>query len=165
MTSKTTEASIKLTVTVEASQATAFRTFTEDMGTWWPKEHHILEGTLDRMVFEPRVGGDVYDLATDGTRCRWARVLAYEPPERVVLSWDISTSWQLETDLAHTSEFEVRFVKAGPRTTTVELEHRHLDRHGEGWEPLREMLGTPEGWGGTLSAFAARVATIETAGG
>jgi uncharacterized protein YndB with AHSA1/START domain len=161
MTSKATEASVSLAVTVEASQATAFRTFTEDMGSWWPIEHHILEGTLDRIVFEQKVGGDVYDLATDGSRCRWARVLAYDPPERVVISWDISLAWQLETDLARTSEIEIRFVKVGPRTTTVELEHRHLDRHGEGWEPMREMLGSSSGWGGTLRQFADRVASAE----
>jgi len=163
MTSRTTEASVTLTVTVEASQATAFRTFTEDMGSWWPKEHHLLEGTLDKMVFEPVVGGDVYDLATDGSRCRWARVLAYDPPERVVISWDISLAWQLETDLDRTSEVEVRFVKLGPSTTTVELEHRHLDRHGEGWEPMREALGSPSGWGGTMRQFAEHVASVASA--
>jgi uncharacterized protein YndB with AHSA1/START domain len=160
MISKAAEASVSLTVTVEASQATAFRTFTEDMGSWWPIEHHILEGTLDRIVFEQKVGGDVYDLATDGSRCRWARVLAYDPPTRVVISWDISLAWQLETDLAKTSEIEVRFVEVGPRTTTVELEHRHLDRHGEGWEPMREMLGSPSGWGGTMRQFAEHVASV-----
>ncbi|HEV3327888.1 MAG TPA: SRPBCC family protein [Acidimicrobiales bacterium] len=160
MTPKATEASVSMAVTVEASQATAFRTFTEDMGSWWPIEHHILEGTLDRIVFEQKVGGDVYDLATDGSRCRWARVLAFDPPERVVISWDISLAWQLETDLSKTSEIEVRFVKVGPRTTTVELEHRHLDRHGERWEPMREMLGSPSGWGGTLRQFAEHLASV-----
>jgi uncharacterized protein YndB with AHSA1/START domain len=163
MTSKTTGASITLAVTVEASQETAFRTFTQDMGSWWPKEHHILEGTLDKMVFEPRQGGDVYDLATDGTRCRWARVLAYDPPMRVVFSWDISLAWQIETDHAKASEIEVRFVRVGPHTTTVELEHRNLDRHGEGWESMRDTFGSADGWGGTLRQFAERVAQATTA--
>ena len=86
------------------------------------------------MVFEPRVGGHVYDRGVDGSECRWARVLAYEPPNRVVISWDINTQWQLETDLEKTSEVEVRFVAEAPDRTRVELEHRNLDRHGEGWE-------------------------------
>jgi uncharacterized protein YndB with AHSA1/START domain len=167
MTARTTEASVILAVTVEASQETAFRTFTTDMGSWWPVEHHVGEGVFDRLVFEPKVGGDVYDVATDGSRCRWARVLAYDPPERVVISWDISLAWQIEVDLAKTSEIEVRFVKTGARTTTVELEHRHLDRHGEGWEPMRETLGSPDGWGGTLRRFAehAAAAEVESAAG
>lgn len=154
MTSNLTETSVRLAITVDASQATAFETFTAGIGSWWPIEHHILEGTLDRMVFEPTVGGHVYDVAVDGSECRWSRVLAYEPPERVVISWDISLAWQLELDPSKTSEIEVRFVALGARTTSVELEHRHLDRHGEGWQAMRDALGSPDGWGGSLRHFA-----------
>ena len=80
------------------------------------------------------MGGYVYDRGEDGSECRWARVLAFDPPERFVISWDIGPTWQLETDVAHTSEVEVRFVPEGPTRTRVELEHRHLDRHGAGWQ-------------------------------
>ena len=106
------------------------------------------------MVFEPRVGGHVYDRGVDGSECRWARVLAYEPPSRVVISWDINTQWQLETDLEKTSEVEVRFVAEAPDRTRVELEHRNLDRHGEGWEPMRDAVGSPDGWSDGLRLFA-----------
>ena len=116
------------------------------MGSWWPTDHHILEGELAEMVFEPRVGGNIYDRAVDGKECRWARVLAYEPPDRLVFSWDISNQWQVETDPAKTSEVEVTFVADGPRRTNVVLEHRNLDRHGEGWESHRDAVGSPTGW-------------------
>jgi uncharacterized protein YndB with AHSA1/START domain len=109
------------------------------------------------MVFEPKVGGDVYDVGEDGSRCRWARVLAYEPPSRVVFSWDVSVQWQVETDPGRTSEVEVRFVPEGDTRTRVELEHRHLDRHGEGWEGMRDAVGSPEGWAIGLGRFAQRV--------
>jgi uncharacterized protein YndB with AHSA1/START domain len=110
------------------------------------------------MVFEPRVGGHVYDRGVDGSVCRWARVLAYEPPNRVVISWDINTQWQLETDPSKTSEVEVRFIAEGPHRTRVELEHRNLDRHGEGWEEMSAAVGSADGWPEGLRGFARRIA-------
>jgi uncharacterized protein YndB with AHSA1/START domain len=97
-------------------------------------------------VFEPRAGGHIYDRAADGSECRWARVLAYEPPDRVVFSWDISPQWQIETDPGRASEVEVRFVPEGPDRTRVELEHRHLDRHGPGWQSVAEGVDGDQGW-------------------
>jgi uncharacterized protein YndB with AHSA1/START domain len=106
-------------------------------------------------VFEPRVGGHLYDRGVDGSECRWARVLAYEPPHRVVLSWDISPQWQLESDLEKTSEVEVRFIAESLERTRVELEHRNLERHGAGWEGLREGVRSNDGWPLYLRRFAA----------
>jgi len=150
--------SIRTSIVVDTPIDRAFATFTEDIGGWWPPEHHILEGELAEMVFEPRVGGNVYDRGVDGSECRWARVLAYEPPHRVVISWDISLRWQLEHDVRKSSEVEVRFVPETPERTRVELEHRHIDRHGEGWENMRDSVGSPEGWDTGLQRFATRVA-------
>ena len=144
-------------IVVEAPVERAFAVFTEDMASWWPPEHHLLTGNLAAMVFEPRVGGDVYDVGEDGTRCRWARVLAYEPPRRVVFSWDVSLQWQVETEPARTSEVEVRFIAQGVARTRVELEHRHIDRHGEGWEAMRDAVDSPEGWRVGLGRFARRL--------
>jgi uncharacterized protein YndB with AHSA1/START domain len=100
----------------------------------------------------------VYDRGVDGSECRWARVLAYEPPDRVVISWDISPQWQLESDLAKTSEVEVRFIAETSERTRVELEHRHLERHGNGWEGMREGVSGSDGWPLYLQRYAALLA-------
>ena len=158
MTMQATDTSVRTSVVVEAPIERAFSVFTDDIGSWWPPEHHILEAELEEMVFEPRVGGHVYDRGVDGSECRWACVLAYEPPNRVVFSWDINTEWRIETDPERTSEVEVRFEPEGPGRTRVELEHRKLERHGDGWEQMRDAVGSPEGWGVGLRRFAERAA-------
>jgi uncharacterized protein YndB with AHSA1/START domain len=145
-------------IVVDAPIERAFAVFTEDMESWWPKEHHILQAPLARMVFEPRVGGEIYDIGADGSECHWARVLAYEPPHRVVFSWNISLQWEIETHPAKASEVEVRFLAEGPARTRVELEHRHIDRHGDGWESMRDAVGSDGGWKVGLVAFAQRLA-------
>jgi uncharacterized protein YndB with AHSA1/START domain len=150
--------SVRSSVVVEAPREQAFSVFTEDMGSWWPPEHHILTGELAEMVFEPHVGGHVYDRGVDGSECRWARVLAYEPPARIVFSWDINLEWAVEPDPAKTSEVEVRFIAETPGRTRVELEHRHLERHGSGWEGMSEAVGSPEGWDSGLESFASALA-------
>jgi len=149
-----TATSVDASIVVEAPVDRAFKAFTEQIGEWWPPEHHILEGQLAEMVFEPRVGGHIYDRAVDGTECRWARVLAYDPPTRLAFSWDISPRWAFEADPAKASEVEVRFIAEGPERTRVELEHRHLDRHGGGWEQMRDAVGDEMGWVVNLRRFA-----------
>ena len=158
MSTQVTENSVRTTIEVEAPIERAFAIFTEGIGTWWPPEHHILEAELAEMVFETRVGGNIYDRGVDGSECRWSRVLAYEPPHRVTFSWDINLSWQLEKDPEKTSEVEVRFTERAPDRTYVELEHRALDRHGEGWEKMRDAVGSPGGWDLTGFAEAAKAA-------
>jgi len=153
---ETTSPAIRKSVVVDAPIERAFSVFTEDIGSWWPPEHHIIEAELAEMVFEPRAGGYVYDRGVDGSECRFARVLAYEPPHRIVFSWDIDLQWKLETDPNKTSEVEVRFVAESPTRTRVELEHRNLERHGEGWPNLRDSVDSPGGWGLTLRRFAER---------
>ena len=148
---------VQAQVVVGAPIEKAFTVFTKDIGTWFPPDYNLLAVPIAERVFEPRVGGRVYDRGTDGSECQWARVLAYEPPTRVVISWDISPRWQIETDRAKTSEVEVRFVSEGPERTRVELEHRHLERHGEGWQQLHESVAGEGGWPGCLRRFAERL--------
>jgi uncharacterized protein YndB with AHSA1/START domain len=154
---ETTSTAVGTSITVDAPVTLAFTVFTEDMASWWPEDHHILQAPLASMVFEPREGGRVYDVGEDGSECQWARVLVFEPPHRVVFSWDISLQWQVEQDLARTSEVEVRFVAETSARTRVELEHRHLDRHGEGWEGMRDAVGSPQGWDVGLESFSRRM--------
>ena len=151
-------APVHTSIVVEAPQERAFEVFTADIGSWWPADKHILQGELAEMEFEPRVGGRIIDRAVDGSESAWARVLAYEPPNRLVFSWDISLRWQIETDTERTSEVEVRFIAEGGARTRVELEHRGLERHGEGWEAMRDAVGSPNGWGDGLRSFAAHLA-------
>jgi uncharacterized protein YndB with AHSA1/START domain len=156
MSTQAADTSVRASITVQAPIEHAFTTFTQDIGSWWPEDHHILEAPLQRMVFEPRAGGHIYDVGVDGSECRWARVLAFEPPRRIAFSWDIDLQWKLEQDPERTSEVEVAFIAEGPGRTRVELEHRGLDRHGEGWERMRDAVGSPGGWMRGLEALAAR---------
>ena len=109
-------------------------------------------------MFEGRVGGRVFDRGADGSEFQWARVLAFEPPHRLVFSWDLSPQFQIETDPDKTSEVEVRFVAESSERTRVELEHRHLDRHGEGWEGSRDAVAGADGWPLYLQRFGAVIA-------
>jgi uncharacterized protein YndB with AHSA1/START domain len=145
---------VRAEVVVDAPLERAFSVFTEDFGSFKPPEHNMLAVEIAETVFEPREGGYLYDRGVDGSECRWARVLAYEPPHRVVFSWDISPQWQLEADLEKTSEWEVRFISEGTERTRVELEHRNLERHGEGWEGEREGVASDGGWPLYLQRFA-----------
>jgi uncharacterized protein YndB with AHSA1/START domain len=142
-------------IVVEAAQERAFTVFTENFGDFKPREHNIMQSPIARTVFEPRVGGHIVDVADDGSECRWARVLAYEPHDRVVFSWDIGPDWQIVTDPENASEVEVRFIAESPGRTRVELEHRFIDRHGPGWEDVRDGVGTDQGWPLYLERYAA----------
>jgi uncharacterized protein YndB with AHSA1/START domain len=148
------DTSIRISIVVDAPIERAFSVFTEDFGSFKPREHNLLAAEIAETVFEPRAGGYLYDRGVDGSECRWARVLAYEPPNRVVISWDISPQWQLESDLEKTSEVEVRFIAEAPERTRVQLEHRNLERHGDGWEGVREGVAGEGGWPLYLQRFA-----------
>ncbi len=154
MNTQISAASVKRSVVVEAPIERAFKVFVEDYGSFKPPEHNLLAVPIAETVFEPRVGGNLYDRGVDGSECRWARVLAYEPPDRVLLSWDISPQWQIETDLGRTSEWEVRFIAETADRTRVEIEHRYLDRHGEGWESERDGVAGDQGWPLYLKRYA-----------
>jgi uncharacterized protein YndB with AHSA1/START domain len=148
------DTSVKTSIVVEAPIERAFKVFVEDFDRIKPREHNMLAVDIAETVFESREGGAIYDRGVDGSECRWARVLAYDPPDRVVFSWDISPHWQIETDTERTSEVEVRFVAEAPERTRVELEHRNLDRHGPGWEGARAGVDSPDGWPLYLRRFA-----------
>ncbi|MFB9928267.1 SRPBCC family protein [Amycolatopsis halotolerans] len=145
-------AALHVDIVVDVPRERAFRVFTERFDEVKPREHNLFAVPIERTVLEPAAGGTVYDVGTDGSRCTWARVLAYEPADRLVLSWDISPRWQLEPDPRRTSEVEIRFTAEDAERTRVALEHRHLDRHGEGWESFTS-LGSGSGWPLYLDRF------------
>jgi uncharacterized protein YndB with AHSA1/START domain len=136
---------IRKSIVVNTGVERAFALFIDQFDAIKPREHNLLSVPIAETVFEPRAGGHVYDVGIDGSRCAWSRVLAYEPPSRVVISWDIGPTWQLEADQAKTSEVEVRFIAESDDRTRVELEHRHLDRHGEGWQAVADGVGGDAG--------------------
>ncbi len=152
----TTDAStVSRQIVVPAPIERAFAVFTERFGDFKPPEHNLLGSPIAETVFEPRVGGNIIDRAVDGSECRWARILAYDPPNRVVFSWDIGPRWQIETDPDLTSEVEVRFIAESSLRTRLELEHRRIERHGPGWESVIEGVDGDEGWPLYLTRYAA----------
>lgn len=148
----TTE-SVRKSITVEASQEHAFRVFTARFGTWWPRDtHHIGAVEPETVIVEPHAGGRCYERAPDGTECDWGKVVAYEPPERIVIGWQLNAEWKYDPDFL--TEVEVRFIPEGDSRTRVELEHRDLERYGERLEEVRASISSDEGWTGLLRRFA-----------
>jgi uncharacterized protein YndB with AHSA1/START domain len=154
MTTQAQDTSVHAQTVVNVPIERALALFTEQFDSIKPREHNMLGVDIAESVFEPREGGRIYDRGVDGSECQWARVLAYEPPNRIVFSWDISPQSQIETDPDKTSEVEVRFISETPDRTRVELEHRNLDRHGDGWESARDGVGGEAGWPLYLQRFA-----------
>ena len=145
--------SLRKVFSVKVPPAVAWGVFTEKMGTWWPlATHKIGQAKAVDAVIEPRVGGRWYERGDDGSTCEWGRVLSWEPPSRLVLSWEISADWQHDPNLK--TEVEVRFIPEGKGGTRVELEHRHLDRYGARRDEMRGIFDSEGGWSGLLASFA-----------
>ena len=149
-----TEAVVRRSITVPVPVDEAFTVFTQRLGDVKPPEHNLLAAPIASTVLQPWVGGHIIDRAVDGSECRWARILAYDPPDRLVFIWDISPQWRVESDPDLASEVEIRFIADSPQSTRVELEHRHLDRHGPGWQAVRDGVDGDEGWPLYLARFA-----------
>lgn len=150
-------APVRKSVTVRASQADAFRIFTTEMDSWWPRSHHIGKSPMKRVIVEPKTGGRCYTEQVDNTDCDWGSVLAWEPPRRFVMAWQITHEWQFQPDLAKSSEVEVTFTALGDGRTRVDLEHRHFERHGTGAAAMRAGVDSPNGWGDLLALYTRRV--------
>jgi uncharacterized protein YndB with AHSA1/START domain len=129
--------------------------YTEDMAGWWPKTHSIGKAPFVAIVIEPKVGGRVYEVSADGAECDWGRVLAWDPPHRVVTSWHLDGDWTFNPDPNKASEVQVSFVPMGDSATRIELEHRYFERHDHG-AALAGSVGSPNGWTLTMDALRAR---------
>lgn len=144
---------VRKSIRVATRPERAFRVFTDKIGTWWPlATHHIGKADPQSCVIEPFAGGRWYERGADGSECEWGKVLAYDPPRRLVLAWQISADWRHDADLL--TEVEVRFIPDGDGTR-VELEHRLLDNYGARAGEMSAVLGSPGGWGGLLETFRA----------
>ena len=146
-------APVRKSVTVRAEQADAFRIFTTEMDSWWPRSHHIGKSPMKRVIIEPKTGGRCYTEQDDNTECDWGSVLAWEPPRRFVMAWQITHQWQFQPDLAKSSEVEVTFTALADGRTRVDLEHRHFERHGDGGAAMRTGVDSPNGWGDLLALY------------
>jgi hypothetical protein len=151
-----TFAPVRKSIRVKAGQDHAFKIFTT--GNWWPKDHSILASgsSHKQFVIEPRAGGRWFERGEDGSECDWGKVLAWEPPGRLLLGWQINGRFQY--DPSALTEVEVHFIPDGPDATRVELEHRYFERYGESAQGLRDGVDAPEGWTGVLARFAAAAA-------
>ena len=151
-------APVRKSITVNASAARAFRVFTADFDSWWPRTHHIGASPMKKAIIEGKVGGRCYSEQEEGTECDWGKVLVWDPPHRFVLAWQITHDWGYQPDLAQSSEVEIRFTPTDEGGTRVDLEHRHFERHAAGAVSMRTAVDSPGGWGSLLEMFAARVA-------
>jgi uncharacterized protein YndB with AHSA1/START domain len=158
MTDQTAEIPVRKSITVKASTERAFHVFTAEYDTWWPRSHHIGKAPMKKAIIEGRTGGRCYTEQTDGTECDWGTVVVWDPPHRVVLAWQIDGQWQYEPDVAKSSEVDVRFTPEPDGSTRIDLEHRHLSRHGADAGAIRAAVDSPNGWLGLLRLFAAQVA-------
>jgi uncharacterized protein YndB with AHSA1/START domain len=148
---------ISSTVEVPLSPEQAFQLFTEGLGSWWPREFSWSQDALEEIGMTTAKGGFLYEIGPHGFRIDWGRVLEWEPPDRLVFSWQISPARVPEPDPAKASEVEVRFEPAG-NGARVELTHRAFERHGDGAAEYAEMMGA-QGWPHTLQRFAAVAAS------
>lgn len=152
--------SVRKALHVKAPREIAWRVFTEKMGTWWPlAQYKIGKAKAVDAIVEPRVGGRWYERGEDGTTCDWGRVLVWEPPARLVLTWDIDANFQHDPSL--NTEIEVQFIALRPDETRVELEHRRLDRYGARRDEMRRIFDTEGDWGRLLAMFAAVAASAK----
>jgi len=145
-------APVRRTLEVKASQARAFQVFTERMGTWWPKGHSVGASPQKEVIVEPQVGGGWYETFEDGSTCQWGHVLAWEPPQRLVLAWALNAQFEYDPDLV--TEVEIRFHAEAEALTRVEFEHRNLERFGDKAAYVAEQIGGPQGWPAILDLFA-----------
>lgn len=138
-------------VEVKAPPARAFELFTAHMGKWWPKGKTLAPNPHADIVVEPHPGGRWFERDAEGNEIQWGRVLAWEPPERVLLGWQLNAQWRYDPDFL--TELELSFAALAGGGTRVTLEHRNLERFGADAE---EYAGKLRGGWPTFAAHFAR---------
>jgi uncharacterized protein YndB with AHSA1/START domain len=143
---------VRKQIVIAAPQAHVFSVFTDGVDKWWPREHHIGASPLKQAIIEPKQDGRWYSTCEDGSEINVGKVLTWDPPKRLVLSWQITADWKYDPDFV--TEVEVIFTAEGPKQTRVDLEHRNLARFGVAGPTMQTMFDSPGGWSKTLAAFA-----------
>ena len=149
-----TTVAVRRSVTVNASPERAFEVFTAGFSSWWPLEsHHIGAAAAAQGILEPRTGGRWFERDADGNECDWGYVIAFEPPHRVLLAWQLTPEFAYDPDPEKVTEVEVTFTPTGDGTL-VELEHRGFEKHGEAATRMRDSVSAPGGWADLLELYA-----------
>jgi len=148
-------APIRKSIRVDVAPARAFEIFTTGMARWWLKTHTInpTKSPIKEIALEPRAGGRWFERGEDGSECNWGKVLAWEPPTRLLLAWQINGRWQFDPALI--TEVDIRFTPDG-NGARVELEHRKLEVLGDQAEAMAQAF--TGGWGVLLDSFAKQAA-------
>jgi uncharacterized protein YndB with AHSA1/START domain len=152
-----TPAPVRRSITVSASPPQAFEVFARHIDRWWPHSHSIGSAPMSGVTIEPFAGGRWYETGADGSECNWGRVLAWEPPYRLLLAWQIGGDWKFDPDLV--TEVEITLTEEGANRTRVDLEHRHLERMGDKAQTMAESIGSPNGWSAILAQYASACST------
>jgi len=151
-------APVRKTLFVQATPDKAFDIFTSGIDRWWPKSKHIGAAPIAESVIEPFLGGRWYSRHQDGSEAVVGHLRVWEPPHRLVVTWEINAAWKPDARAEFASEVEVRFVADGAGRTRVELEHRNFERMGaESGESMRNSVDG--GWPGMLELFAKEVSS------
>ncbi|AFL52803.1 uncharacterized protein YndB with AHSA1/START domain [Sinorhizobium fredii] len=147
---------VRKSVIVRASPQKAFDVFVNGMGGWWIREHSLTESGQKTVIVEARAGGRWFEVGNAGEERDWGRVIACDPPHRILLAWQLNA--EFDFDPAFQTEVEVWFEATSENETTVTLEHRQLANYGAKAHDLRGVLDSEKGWGGLLASFAAKAA-------
>jgi uncharacterized protein YndB with AHSA1/START domain len=151
-------AAITRTLQINVPIEKAFQVFTQGMAMWWPPTHHIAKQPFTEIVVEPRIGGRWFERDAEGAECDWGRVLVWEPPKRLIVSWNLQSDWKFDPDLGRASEVALEFISEGPEKTRLEFEHRRIERHGADYERVRAGVDSPGGWTMVLAQYATAIA-------
>jgi uncharacterized protein YndB with AHSA1/START domain len=145
---------VRTTIDVAVPPERAFEVFTAGMDSWWNRDHHVLPGSLRAVGVEPREGGELWEENDRGERCTWGRVVTWDAPRTFAFDWLVGPDWGVPAPDAPGSRVTVTFTPTATGTL-VDLVHDRLDAHGEGWQNVRDGVGSPGGWPAGLREFAA----------
>ncbi|WP_119167875.1 SRPBCC domain-containing protein [Algihabitans albus] len=141
-------------VSVNLPTDTAFALFTDGIDRWWPKQNSFSRGTAREIGLTAE--GGWFEISEEGETVGWGDVLAWQPPQRLLLAWQISPDtqpWSPEPDPAKASEVEVRFLPIEPGRTQVKVLHDAFARHGDGGAGMAAGMASPMGWPALLEAY------------